>query len=69
MHNVNDGQKFSDWNVPEWTKKDSEHLVKLYLKDYYETLDEYYLREAIQISQDDGLNFERIMREVRFQQE
>ncbi|MEZ4762570.1 MAG: hypothetical protein R3C26_04980 [Calditrichia bacterium] len=41
------------------TRKDSEDLVILYLRDYYETLDEYYLREALQIAQDDGINFER----------
>ena len=50
----------------EWTRKDSEDLVILYLRDYYETLDEYYLREALQIAQDDGINFEKMMRHVRF---
>jgi len=50
----------------EWTRKDSEELVILYLRDYYETLDEYYLREALQIARDDGVNFDRIMRQVRF---
>ncbi|OPX32347.1 hypothetical protein B1H10_07685 [candidate division KSB1 bacterium 4484_188] len=30
-----------DWN--DWTKKDSEELVLMYLEDYYRTLDDYYL--------------------------
>jgi hypothetical protein len=50
----------------EWSRKDSEELVLLYLKDYYDTLDEYYLREALQIARDDGINFDRMMRQVRF---
>ena len=50
----------------EWTRKDSEELVLLYLKDYYDTLDDYYLREALQISRDDGIDFDRMMRRVRF---
>lgn len=50
----------------EWTRKDSEELVILYLRDYYDTLDEYYLREALQIARDDGVNIDRVMRQVRF---
>ncbi len=50
----------------EWTRKDSEDLVILYLRDYYDTLDEYYLREALQIARDDGVNIDRVMRQVRF---
>ncbi len=55
-----------DVSGPEWTRKDSEELVILYLMDYYETLDDYYLREALQIAKDDGVNFEKMMRQVRF---
>ena len=40
----------------------------LYLRDYYNTLDDYYLREALMIAQEDGVNFEKMMRQVRFQQ-
>jgi hypothetical protein len=52
----------------EWTRKDSEDLVILYLNDYYRTLDEYYLQEALQIAKDDGVDFGRILHKVRFQQ-
>lgn len=55
----------SPWS--EWSKKDSEDLVVLYLKDYYQTLDDYYLREALQIAKEDGVDFESVMRRVRFQ--
>ena len=51
----------------EWSRRDSEELVMLYLNDYYHTLDDYYLREAIQLAKDDGLNFEHLMQQVRFQ--
>ncbi len=55
-----------EYTGTEWTRKDSEDLVILYLRDYYETLDEYYLREALQIARDDGVNFDKVMRQVRF---
>ncbi|RMH77931.1 MAG: hypothetical protein D6681_20495 [Calditrichaeota bacterium] len=66
MKNTNDLLKFPELPWNEWTKKDSEELVMLYLNDYYETLDDYYLREALQIAKDDGINFENLMRQVRF---
>jgi hypothetical protein len=55
-----------EFNSGRWTRKDSEDLVILYLRDYYDTLDDYYLQEAIQIANDDGVDFERVMRQVRF---
>ncbi len=55
-----------EFNSGHWTRKDSEDLVILYLRDYYDTLDDYYLQEAIQIANDDGVDFERVMRQVRF---
>ncbi|NIV13692.1 MAG: hypothetical protein GWN62_21150 [Aliifodinibius sp.] len=68
MQNINNTDKLTDLPWMEWTKKDSEELVILYLRDYYETLDDYYLREALQIAKEDGINFEHIMRQVRFEQ-
>lgn len=67
MQNINNTNQLQDFPWAEWSKKDSEELVMLYLNDYYETLDEYYLREALQIAKDDGVDFEKIMRQVRFQ--
>ncbi|RMG29076.1 MAG: hypothetical protein D6732_17905 [Methanobacteriota archaeon] len=68
MQNINGIRDLTDLPWLEWTRKDSEELVKLYLQDYYETLDEYYLREALQIAKEDGVNFELMMHQVRFQQ-
>ena len=68
MQNIYNSDKTGNTPWMEWTRKDSEELVMLYVKDYYETLDEYYLREALQIAKDDGINFENMMRQVRFQQ-
>jgi len=50
-----------------WTKADSEELVALYLMDYYETLDDYYLQEALQIAKDDGVSFQTVNNRVRLQ--
>lgn len=68
MQNINNTDHFADFFGLEWTRKDSEELVILYLNDYYRTTDEYYLREALQIAKDDGVDFEKVMRRVRFQQ-
>ena len=68
MQNINKADQFGEFLGMEWTRKDSEDLVVLYLNDYYKTLDEYYLREALQIAKDDGVDFDKVMRRVRFQQ-
>lgn len=68
MQNINNADRLSDFWGLEWTRKDSEDLVTLYLNDYFRTIDEYYLREALQIAKDDGVDFEKVMRKVRFQQ-
>ncbi len=51
-----------------WSRKDSEELVALYLMDYYRTLDDYYLQEAMAIAHSDHVDFEKVMRKVRFLQ-
>ena len=68
VQNINKADQFGEFLGMEWTRKDSEELVVLYLNDYYKTLDEYYLREALQIAKDDGVDFDKVMRRVRFQQ-
>jgi hypothetical protein len=68
LQNINKADQFGEFLGMEWTRKDSEDLVVLYLNDYYKTLDEYYLREALQIAKDDGVDFDKVMRRVRFQQ-
>ena len=52
-----------DWN--EWNKEDSEELVLIYLEDYYKTLDDYYLKEALQIAKDQGVDFQKMMHSVK----
>ena len=68
MQNTNKIYGLREFGWAEWSRKDSEDLVRLYIQDYYETLDEYYLREALQIAKDDGIDFESLMRQVRFLQ-
>jgi len=67
VQNINNSNQSGDFSGGQWTRKDSEELIILYLKDYYDTLDDDYLKEAIQIAKDDGINFENVMRLVRFQ--
>ncbi len=68
MQKINNAGNSLGYPYMEWTRKDSEELVMLYVKDYFETLDDYYLKEALQIAKDDGINFDKIMLQVRFQQ-
>ncbi len=61
MENTRNGasrQPF-DWN--EWSKEESEELVLIYLEDYYRTLDDYYLKEALQFAKDEGVDIKKIM--------
>ncbi len=44
-----------------WSKEESEELILLYLQDYYRTLDDYYLKEALMIALEDGIDFQRIL--------
>ena len=44
-----------------WSKAESEELILLYLQDYYRTLDDYYLKEALMIALEDGIDFQRMM--------
>jgi hypothetical protein len=67
MQNIRGNANFQIPPWMEWTKKDSEELVLLYLTDYYKTLDDYYLEKALQIAKDDYLDFDNLMRRARFQ--
>ena len=58
-------KQFSDPN--EWSKEDSEKLILNYLEDYYQTLDEYFLKEAFQIAKDEGIDIQKIMRQAKSQ--
>ncbi len=68
MHNANRSGMEDVRQFSAWSRKDSEELVALYLMDYFRTLDDYYLKEALSIAKNDGVDFERIMRKVRFMQ-
>ncbi|MFZ0389388.1 MAG: hypothetical protein WAN36_02930 [Calditrichia bacterium] len=53
------GDELFSWS--DWSKKESEELVLIYLEDYYRTLDDYYLQEAVQIAKDEALDLQKIM--------
>lgn len=52
----------------EWTREDSKELIQLYLQDYYDTLDDYYLERAISIAREHSINFQNLMFKVRLEQ-
>lgn len=67
MQNIKNTKPWSESPWGQWTRKDSEDLIVLYLNDYYNTLDDYFLKEALQIAKEDGIDIEPVMRRVRFQ--
>ena len=65
MENTRDrdsGQLYEDDN---WSKEESERLILLYLEDYYRTLDDDYLKEALQIAKDEGIDIQKILRKMK----
>ncbi len=68
MQNENRSRLETAREYANWSRQDSEELVALYLMDYFATLDDYYLQEALTIARNDGVDFEKIMRRVRFMQ-
>ncbi len=68
MQNENRSGMETSRRMSSWSRQDSEELVALYLMDYFATLDDYYLKEALTIARNDGVDFEKIMRRVRFMQ-
>ncbi len=68
MQNTN---KDYDLDLPpwmDWTKEDSKELILLYLQDYYNTLDDYYLERALHIAKEHAVDFQSLMFKARFQQ-
>ncbi len=51
--------------LDEWTKEESEELVLIYLEDYYRTMDDSFLREALQITKDERLDIQKIMHRAK----
>jgi len=51
--------------LDEWTKEESEELVLIYLEDYYRTMDDSYLKEALQITKDERLDIQKIMHRAK----
>jgi len=65
MENTGNGSngRFSFFN--EWTKEESEELALIYLEDYYRTMDDSYLKEALQLVKDEGLDIQKIMHRAK----
>ncbi len=51
--------------LDEWTKEESEELVLIYLEDYYRTMDDSFLKEALQITKDERLDIQKIMHRAK----
>jgi hypothetical protein len=51
--------------INDLSKKESEELVLFYLEDYYRTLDDYFLKEALQLAKDEGIDMQKIMQRAK----
>ena len=65
MENTRDGKNNRLYFFNEWTKEESEELVLIYLEDYYRTMDDSYLQEALQITKDERLDIQKIMHRAK----
>ena len=65
MENTRDGNNNKLYFFNEWTKEESEELVLIYLEDYYRTMDDSYLQEALQITKDERLDIQKIMHRAK----
>ncbi|GAB4369997.1 MAG: hypothetical protein Kow0042_12000 [Calditrichia bacterium] len=54
--------KSEDSFMGDWSKKESEELILWYLEDYYKTLDDFYLQEALQLAKDEDVDIQKIMK-------
>ncbi len=62
MENASNGPNRQLFGLDGLSKEESEELVLIYLEDYYQSLDDFYLKEAMQIAKDEGIDVQKIMR-------
>jgi hypothetical protein len=65
MENTRDSSNSRMTLLEDWTKEHSEELVLLYLEDYYRTLDDSFLKEAMQIAKDERVDIQKIMQRAK----
>jgi hypothetical protein len=65
MENTRNGASSRLLLLDEWTKEESEELVLIYLEDYYRTMDDSFLKEALQITKDERLDIQKIMHRAK----
>ena len=66
MENTRNRPNSEKPDINDLTKKESEELVLFYLEDYYRTLDDYFLKEALQLAKDEGIDIQKIMQRAKF---
>lgn len=65
MEDTRNGSSGKMLFLDEWTKEESEELVLIYLEDYYRTMDDSFLKEALQITKDERLDIQKIMHRAK----
>lgn len=65
MENTRGKSNYSSLFPEDWSKEQAEELAMLYLEDYYRTMDDSFLMEAIQLSKDEQLDIQKIMHRAR----
>ncbi|GAB4341322.1 MAG: hypothetical protein Kow0037_27820 [Calditrichia bacterium] len=46
-------------------KEESRRIVRYLLEDYYRTLDDNFLKEAVQLAKDEDINIREVMESLR----
>jgi hypothetical protein len=65
MENPYDTDEDQYLNSREFDKNETEEIILIYLEDYYRTLDDEYLKEALQLAKDEGIDIEKVMQRAK----
>lgn len=65
MENPYDADERQYLNSGEFDKNETEEIILIYLEDYYHTLDDEYLKEALQLAKDEGIDIEKVLQKAK----
>jgi hypothetical protein len=66
MENPYDTDQNQFTNSTEFNKSETEEIILIYLEDFYHTLDDEYLKEALQLAKNEGINIEKVIQRAKF---
>lgn len=65
MENPNDRDDGQVLDPRDLDRKETEELILVYLEDYYYTLDDEYLKEALQLAKDEGIDIQKMIQRAK----